>query len=95
MFHGLLCNDVFRIVHQNSAIRSFNLCAMEKNIEAHLLHTVVVHVAIRLKLTDSKAPGLLIDTKLLLLDFTGSNISTGLTSGFCFQVDFCYSCLRE
>jgi len=28
---------------------------MEKNIEAHLLHTVVVHVAIRLSLTDSKA----------------------------------------
>ena len=28
---------------------------MEKNIEAHSLHTVVVHVAIRLSLTDSKA----------------------------------------
>ena len=75
---------------------------MEKNIDAQILHTVVIHAAIRFSLTDSKAVS------------SPANASWPLVPNFCswisqvqifalgslqvfvgFKVDFCYSCLRE
>ena len=67
---------------------------MEKNIDAQILHTVVIHVAIRLSLTDSKAvsspavPGGPWHQTFPPGFHRFKYISTGLTSGFCFQVDF-------
>lgn len=80
-----------------------SICVLwKKNIDAQILHTVVIHAAIRFSLTDSKAVS------------SPANAWWPLAPNFCswisqvqilalgslqvfvsFQVDFCYSCLTE